>query len=229
MWEYFHSIILWDSTRPAEETQKPMQSFPHCFSPFFSCWFSAVMRCCPVISHKMSQCQLYASPHPSSPANLPSSLPHSLSLLLSFSIFLFLCHPPRWLSILHRHCRFFLLCSGGPSEWIRDEADADRRNKKNKKERHEMTVWKRRDWWALSASVLQCCFAAQISQGFNSLSHCELQTRPVTSPFIQILIWSPRFLFIRACDQYSCHITVNKQWGHTTLTIKYSQYLGRSF
>lgn len=42
-----------------------------------------------------------------------------------------------------------------------------------------MTVWKRRDWWALSAPVLQCCFTAQISQEFNSLSHCARSSRPV--------------------------------------------------
>lgn len=152
MWEYFHSIILWDSTRPAQETQKPMQSFPHCFPPFFSRRLSAVMRCCPVISHKMSQCQLYASPIPLS---LLISPPRCLTLFLSSSLFLhflFLCQPPKVTFHPSQALQIFLLCSGGPSEWMRDEADADRWNNKKKEAPWNDGV-KKEGWWALSTSV----------------------------------------------------------------------------
>lgn len=104
--EFFHHGQMWNG-KEEQCRVRPVQSLVRClWVRFEAC---AVMQRCPIVRHKMTRCQplshltllakrLLASP-------LMSFPDHSLTFL--FPSF------PRWLSILHSHCSFSLLCSWG--------------------------------------------------------------------------------------------------------------------
>lgn len=192
------------------------------------------MQCYSVIRHKMSRCQFLSFPSLLSfPVNLfphPHRHSFSLSLFISLSRFYSSVIPQGDFPSFTGTAAFPALFWRA-SVWIRDENDADSRNKEN--QRRNWWCERGGDWWDYRAGLrdLQCCFRAQISEATDSHTNTTCTDRfiAVTSrewAFGHMLTWPLCFLFIRTCDKHSCQI---KEKVFTTFSNIYHKYLGQSF